>query len=345
MNVLIVEDDPVAQEMIAECVAECGYDVVRATDGQEALDRIEDSRCRLVVCDWMMPEMNGVDLCRQVRRRQLDQYVYIILLTSRHETADVVEGLSAGADDFIRKPFEPQELTVRLRTGERVLSLGTQEFTIFTLAKLAESRDPETGQHLERVRNYARSLAQQLATISPFNQQIDEEFIRLLYQTTPLHDIGKVGIPDHVLLKPGRLDEREFEIMKTHARQGADTLEAALQRYPDADYLRMARDIAGCHHERVDGTGYPYGLAGDEIPLAARIFSIADVYDALVSKRVYKQAFSHDVARSIIHDGTGSQFDEDVVRAFTACEQDFEEIHRNCEDQEESAAFTPARSA
>jgi len=198
-----------------------------------------------------------------------------------------------------------------------------RNMTIFALAKLAESRDPETGQHLERVRDYVRELAEMLASQGKGGSEIDEKFVRLIYVTSPLHDVGKVGIPDHVLLKPGRLDDREFGIMKTHCATGAETLGSALERYPEAEFLQMARDIAACHHERVDGSGYPDGLAGEEIPLCGRIFAVADVYDALVSRRVYKDAFTHDVARSIVKEGRGTQFDPDVVEAFLHCEEKF----------------------
>ena len=201
---------------------------------------------------------------------------------------------------------------------------------IFSLARLAEARDSDTGSHLERVREYARILASQLWRREGHGDVIDEPFVDLIYATSPLHDIGKVCIPDSVLLKPGRLDDVEYEIMKTHAERGAGTLEYALEEYPDAEFLRMARDIAGCHHERIDGMGYPRGLTGKDIPLSARIFSVADVYDALVSKRTYKDAFSSVVARNIITEGTGTQFDEDVVAAFVECEPGFvDTCHRN----------------
>ncbi len=213
----------------------------------------------------------------------------------------------------------------------------TRDITIFAMAKLAESRDPETGSHLERVCSYTRTLAEELATTEKYAERIDDEFIRLIYSTAPLHDIGKIGIPDHVLLKPGRLDDREFEIMKKHAALGADTLNLALKRYPEAEYLLMARDIAASHHERVDGLGYPGGLVGDEIPLSARIFAPADVYDALVSKRIYKSAFTHDVAKSILIEGKGTQFDSDVIEAFLCHEHDFLQIKERYKDTELAA--------
>jgi putative two-component system response regulator len=194
---------------------------------------------------------------------------------------------------------------------------------IFALAKLAESRDPETGHHLERVRNYCHALARQVSTMPKFRQECDTEFVRLIYQTSPLHDIGKVGIPDSVLLKPGQFNAAEYEIMQQHTRLGAATLEAALQKYPEARFLKIARDIALTHHERYDGTGYPQGLTGDGIPLCGRIVAVADVYDALTSRRVYKPAFEHTVARSIILKDSGTHFDPDIVDAFLAVEDEF----------------------
>lgn len=208
---------------------------------------------------------------------------------------------------------------------------AVRNLTIFAMAKLAESRDPETGAHLEHVCDYSRTLASELAKMDKYSTRIDDEFVNLIYSTSPLHDIGKVSIPDHVLLKPGRLDDHEYEIMKTHSATGARTLDMALERYPSAGFLHMARDIAAWHHERVDGKGYPDGLSGESIPLSARIFAVADVYDALVSKRVYKGAFTHDAARKIIVEGRGTQFESDVVDAFLGSEREFTVIS-TCHD-------------
>jgi putative two-component system response regulator len=280
-----------------------------------------------------MPEMSGVDLCRAIRAEDMDAYVYVVLLTSHNGPHERVAGLRAGADDFVVKPSNLAELRARLAAGERVLSLETRDVAIFALAKLAESRDAGTGAHLERVRSYSRVLAQHLATTSRFEREIDAEQIRLVYQTSPLHDIGKVGIPDSVLLKPGRLTEAEFEVMKRHTSIGAHTLDAARQRFPEIKFLKMARDIAASHHERFDGSGYPEGLAGDEIPLAARIVAVADVYDALTSQRVYKDAYSHEVARQSILDLAGTQFDPDLVTAFVANERALEAIRARRPDE------------
>jgi response regulator RpfG family c-di-GMP phosphodiesterase len=215
-----------------------------------------------------------------------------------------------------------REVAASLAETER----SSRDLTIFALARLAESRDPETGMHLERVREYVGVLGRALAACEKFRGVIDDEFLALIRLTSALHDIGKVSIPDCILLKPDRLSDDEFKIMKTHTARGAETLETALRRFPDARYLRMARDVAACHHERYDGAGYPAGLVGDAIPLSARIFALADVYDALATKRVYKEAYSHEVAESIILGSNATQFDPDVVAAFSRCAGQFRAI-------------------
>ena len=177
--------------------------------------------------------------------------------------------MSAGADDFICKPFQPQELVMRIRAGERILALESRELIIFSLAKLAESRDPDTGAHLERIREYCRVLAEHLSHELKYREVVDGDYVQLMYITSPLHDIGKVGIPDRILLKAGKLTREEMEIMKSHAEIGASTLDAAVSAHPEAKFLYLARDIARFHHEKFDGSGYPRGLSGTEIPLCA----------------------------------------------------------------------------
>jgi putative two-component system response regulator len=272
--------------------------------------------------------MTGVDLCRTVREQDMGRYVYFVLLTARDRSASLVEGLAAGADDFITKPFDPDELTARVRVAERIVSLETRDMTIFALAKLAESRDAETGHHLERVQSYSRLLADQLRRTGQYPGEVDAGFVNLIFETSPLHDIGKVAIPDCVLLKPGRLSDDEFEVMKSHTTLGAQTLQAAAHKYPKAKYLRMAREIAESHHEKWNGTGYPRGLKATDIPLSGRIVAVADVYDALVSRRVYKDAFTHLTAKAIIVEGSGSHFDPLIVDAFLAVESRFVEVQK-----------------
>jgi putative two-component system response regulator len=323
MNVLVVDDEPIALRTAAQTLQQAGYKVTMARDGREALEILKKGEHRLVVTDWRMPRMDGGALCREIRSGQFFQYIYCIVLTGQTMPEEMIEGLIAGADDYIHKPFNPAELILRVNIGCRIIGLETRDMTIFVLAKLAESRDPETGEHLERVRNYCRVLAHYLQNTPQFADVIDSEYIELLYHTSPLHDIGKVAIPDRVLLKPGPLTAEEFEVMKTHTLRGAETLEAALKKYPRAKFLQMARDIAMSHHEKFDGEGYPHGLAGEAIPLSARIMALADVYDALTSRRVYKEPFSHDRTKFMITEETGTHFDPLVVEAFLACEQEF----------------------
>lgn len=331
-QVLVVDDDPCCRELMCGVLSEMGIAAQHTDCGQAAYEMICHGDVRIVISDWQMPGMNGIELCQKVRGRVLGDYVYFILLTSLSGREFLVKGLQAGADDFLTKPIDPDELHMRLRVAERVAALGNRELIVFSLAKLAESRDPETGVHLERMREYSRILTQQLALHSPYDQLIDADFIRAIYLTSPLHDIGKVGIPDQILLKPGKLTAEEFEIMKQHAIIGCKTLDAAYAACPSAEYLRLARDIACSHHEKYDGSGYPHGLIGDAIPLAARIVALADVYDALTTKRVYKEAYSHAVARKIIIGGSGKHFDPAVVSAFVELEDEFLKIKYQLDD-------------
>lgn len=324
--VLVVDDDPICRDLLRNVLETVGYRVEVAADGDEALDLACRGDFRIVLSDWQMPGMTGVELCSRIRGRQLSGYVYFILLTCLDRGENLVAGLRAGADDFINKPFDPKELQVRLRAAERIVSLESRDLLIFSLAKLAEWRDPETGAHLERMREYSRVLAHYLSTTEKYRGTVDADYVRAIFMTSPLHDIGKVGIPDSVLLKPGKLTDEEFEIMKKHVLIGSNTLDAALREQPSAEYLRFAREIVISHHEKWDGSGYPYGLKREAIPLAGRITAVADVYDALTTKRVYKDAFSHEKARAIIVDGSGKHFDPDIVDAFLACEREFVRI-------------------
>src|ERR1700722_1198083 len=255
MQVLIVDDDDFALNVLNNTLSRMGYTAVEATDGRQAMEILRRGETRLVITDWDMPGMNGIDLCRAIRKEDLSGYVYVIMLTAREGTKQRMEGLCAGADDFLNKPLDPEELLVCLKTAERILSLETRDVALFSLAKLAESRDSETGAHVERVQSYARLIARNLSPEMKACAGVDEEYIRLLYQTSPLHDLGKVGIPDSILLKPGKLTTDEFAIMKTHTVVGARTLEAALKRFPSVMFLQMAREIAATHHEKFDGTG------------------------------------------------------------------------------------------
>ncbi len=332
MKALIVDDDPITLMLLRDSLKYLGYEVCTARNGKEALELLDREHCRLVISDWIMPEMDGIALCRAIRERPIGGYVYIVLLTSKGGTTNLVEGYAAGADDFMSKPFEPAELNSRLRTARRILSLESRDVTIFALARLAESRESDTGVHVERSRCLAQILARELAVEGQYADEIDGEFIRLIYLTSPLHDIGKIGIPDSVLLKRGPLTDAEFETIKTHTLRGAGTLEEALQDFPEAKFLRMARDIVLNHHERYDGKGYPNGLKGEEIPLSARIYSLADAYDALITERTYRDAMDFDHARETILAESGKQFDPQIVDAFLRCEDRFIEMCKSAQD-------------
>ena len=327
MNVLVVDDEMVSRKKMARLLQSLGYDTHVAEGGREGWAIWKSERPRIVITDWSMPHMDGLELCRKIRAFESENYTYIIFVSGKNEVEDVIEGMEAGADDYISKPFNMGEVKVRIKAGERIIKLQSKETVIFALAKLAESRDEDTGNHLERVRFYSKSLAETLAGGPDRPAELDSLLIENIFLTSVLHDIGKVGIPDYILLQPGRLDDKAFTIMKTHSMIGFNTLTEALKKAPEAAYLNVAAQIARSHHEKYDGSGYPDGLKGDAIPLPARIFALADVYDALVSKRPYKEPFTHDRARNIIVDGNGTHFDPRVVEAFLTCENTFIEIH------------------
>ncbi len=336
LKVMIVDDDPIALEMLANFLQVAGYNVELASNGKEALEKMRHYTPRIVISDVDMPEMNGVELCRAIRNRQSIQYTYLILLTSHSDSNSVLLGLDAGADDYLSKPFRHEELRLRLEGGRRLLTLEGRDMMIFSLAKLAESRDQDTGTHLERIREYSKVLATELMSWPKFEHVVDSQFVELIYLTSPLHDVGKVGIPDSVLLKPGKLTPDEFEVMKRHTLIGGETLSASAQAHPEASFLKMALDIALKHHERWDGTGYPFQLKGDDIPLSARIVAVADVYDALTTKRVYKPAFTHETAADIIYKSRGSHFDPDLVDAFAKVEEQMRCIRYELDEASEA---------
>ncbi len=325
MKVLITDDELVSRKKLEKHVASLGHQVIVATNGKEALSLWTKHRPDFVITDWVMPEMSGIELVREIKRLQGSNYCYVIMITSQSETKDLVTGIEAGADDFLAKPFIKEELTVRIKAGERIIDFESRDIVIFSMACLAEARDNDTGNHLERIRYYSKILAEDLAREEKL-EQLTPIFIDNIFLTSPLHDIGKIGIPDFVLLKPGQLDDKEYKIMQKHTSIGFEALNTAIHKYPNAEYLIMSAEIAYYHHEKYDGSGYPNHLKGDDIPLSARIVALADVYDALVSRRVYKSAMPHDTAKSIIISERGRHFDPRIVDAFLRCEEQFIDI-------------------
>lgn len=340
MKILILDDNSFWRNLLEKTLKGAGHETVIAKDGHQALDILRRGECAVVISDWIMPVMDGLEFCRKIRAAHLPKNVYVVLLTSREGTSNMLEALNAGADEFITKPFQPEALLGRIHAIERLLATESRDVTIFALAKLAESRDPETGAHIERVREYSNLIASELVDNKDF-PTVTPEYIRVIGLTSTLHDIGKVGIPDSVLLKPSKLTESEFEIMKTHARIGGDTLAAAAREFPNSTFLKMAQNIARTHHERFDGGGYPDRLAGDKIPLCGRIVALADVYDALTSKRVYKESVPHEETARIIRSERGKHFDPVLVDVFDAREAEFLAIRERFKDAAPSADPSP----
>lgn len=352
---ILIVDDCSINLLILEELLKNDYELERAETGEECLAKMLCFAPDLILLDIMMPGIGGLETCRRIKEGPMGPFTQVVLVSGKATCRERLEGFEAGADDYVVKPFEHEELLARVRVQFRLRDtlqrlwladarlrefnaelelavaertseiLSIRDTTIFAMAKLAESRDAETGQHLDRMRIYCRMLAQHLSEQGPFVGQIDSQFIDDVWRTSPLHDIGKVGIPDAVLLKPGRLTPEEFEVMKRHTTIGADCIAHAAGQTTFGRFLAMAIDIARYHHERYDGRGYPEGLAGEAIPLAARIVALADVYDALTSARVYKPAFSPDIARSIIDDQSG-HFDPAVLEAFRVLEPEFRQV-------------------
>jgi putative two-component system response regulator len=310
----------------------------------------------LVLLDIHMPEMSGVDVCRWFKQDKRLQSIPVIFISGSQGTDDKVEAFRVGGVDYISKPFQDLEALARIKThlrlrrqhvalasrnlhleqriAEEVKAVtASQLATILALAKLAETRDDDTGHHTERVQTFSRVLAEQMREMRLHVVQLTTTFIDNLFQTASLHDIGKVGIPDAILLKPGKLTADEFVEMKKHCALGANTLGVVLTRHPDNQFLRMGVDVARSHHERWDGGGYPDGLKGAAIPLAARIVALADFYDALTSKRCYRPAFNHEDTCRMVQEGSGTHFDPDVLTAFSALEGQFRRIRQEMQDR------------
>lgn len=325
MKILIAEDNHISRMVVKKFLEGHQYVVFEAKDGYEGQYIWEKQRPDILITDWNMPCLSGVDLIRHIRANEDMYYTYIVVTTEREDSCDLKEAFDAGADDFIRKPLNKQELMLRIKAGERLLNLQSKEQLVYALAKLSETRDNETGGHLERIRLYARTLASTLFKMGLYLEEINSAFIKNMYETSPLHDIGKVGISDAVLKKSGKYSIEERDAMKKHTLIGKETLMAVAQN-GSRTYLKMAIEIAGSHHEWWDGSGYPQGLKGEEIPLSARILAVADVYDALRSKRVYKSEQEHEEVVSHIVSLGGTQFDPKVLLAFSECQERLREI-------------------
>lgn len=327
-QVLIAEDSGVQRKILSKHLASLEYPVISATNGREALDLFFSHQPRIVITDIEMPEMDGLELIQHVRESGSDE-VHIMVLSSVDRKDTVVEALSLGADDYLVKPFHPDELTVRLASAERKIRILSQERIITLMAKLTDYRSPETGYHIERVQKYTEILGEIL--LSTGYPQLNRRLLNITISVSALHDIGKVAIPDEILNKPGKLTEAEFQLMQTHTTVGATILDDAYQEI-GSEVLQVARDVTRSHHERHDGRGYPDGLTGADIPIPARIVALADVFDALSSARVYKEEFSRERCREIITEERGRHFDPHVTEAFLNHEEKFWAVRELLQD-------------
>ncbi len=357
-TILVVDDTPENLTLMSALLKD-QYKVKVANHGDRGLRIAQsDTPPDLILLDIMMPDLDGYEVCRRLKADVSTRDIPVIFLTAKSEAEDERMGLELGAVDYITKPISPPIVLARVATQlalkasadflrdknvflEQEVARRTEEVTaiqdvtILAMASLAETRDTDTGNHIRRTQHYVKVLAEQLQDHPRFVGLLNEHYINTLFKSAPLHDIGKVGIPDRILLKPGRFTAEEFEIMKTHTTLGYEAIANAEDSLGmSVDFLRMAKDIALFHQEKWDGSGYPEGRSGDAIPVSARLMAVADVYDALISRRVYKEGMPHEKAVEIITQGKGSHFDPDMVDAFVQIEDEFRRIAQRYADSD-----------
>jgi putative two-component system response regulator len=354
--VLVVDDTPQNLMLMSALLGE-HYRTKVAIHGERALEIASQTPAPdLILLDVVMPGMDGYEVCRRLKANPATAAIPVIFLTGNTDTQDQERAFSVGAVDFITKPVVGPVVLARVRTHVELKTsrdalnaryhtmeelveartrevIAIQDVTIRLIGSLAETRDNETGNHIRRTQNYVRVLARRLSAQPRYAATLTTAVIESLYKSAPLHDIGKVGIPDHILLKPGKLTAEEFEVMKTHTTLGREAIERAERDLGvEVAFLRFAKEIAQSHQEKWDGSGYPEGLAGEAIPLSARLMALADVYDALISRRVYKPPFTHEDALAVIAKGRGTHFDPDVYDAFLDVADEFLRIAQQYAD-------------
>ncbi|WP_458699801.1 HD domain-containing phosphohydrolase [Sulfurospirillum sp. 1307] len=346
---IMVVDDIVENIKVAMShIQQLGCKVTYATSGKQAIARAKNTIPNLILMDVMMPEMDGIETTKQIKQIEELKNIPIIFLTAKSDINDLEKGFEVGGVDYITKPFEGMELLARIKSHlelsiyrndlEKQIQIRTYEIEklkssiIEAMGSLAEYRDNETGAHIRRTQHYVKLLCKHLQKNEKYSSIINNDYIELLFNSAPLHDIGKVGIQDSILLKPAKLTPEEFDEMKKHALFGEEIISKLIEQNGPTSFLSHAKDIAGGHHEKWDGSGYPRGLKEEEIPLSARIMAIADVYDALTSKRVYKNEFTHKSAIAIIKDGKAKHFDPELVDAFLELNLEFKTIADTIKD-------------
>jgi putative two-component system response regulator len=357
-TILVVDDTPDNLILMSGLLRD-RYRVKVANHGERALKiAASEDPPHLILLDIMMPDIDGYEVCRRLKQDAATRDIPVIFLTAKSDVQDETYGLEIGAVDYITKPISPPIVLARVKTHlalkagadflrdkndyleqevrRRTMEIvAIQDVTIQVVTSLAETRDNETGNHIRRTQFYVKALAQHLNDHPRFSACLTDRNIEMLFKSAPLHDIGKIGIPDKVLLKPGRFTPEEFDIMKTHTTLGRNAIEEAERRLGvRVDFLQTAKEIAFSHQEKWDGSGYPEGLAGDAIPVSARLMAVADVYDALISRRVYKAGMSHEAAVEIMLEGKGKHFDPDILDAFLQIREQFRAIAREYADDD-----------
>lgn len=359
LRVLIVDDTKVNIDILVEILGPL-YDLSVAMNGETALALAKKNPPDLILLDIMMPIMDGYTTLKAIKDDSNLTNIPVILISALSDVSNKTLGFQLGAVDYIVKPFNIEEVLARVNThltlalSKKALEnqkdllefkvqertkeiLLTQQATIMSFATLAEYRDLETGAHIQRLKEHVEHLAKSLKRMNAYSDILTDAYIDVLVQSSPLHDIGKVGVPDAILKKQGKLTPEEYEAIKLHTLYGFQAIESVEKQLGELPFLHLAKEVALTHHERYDGRGYPYGLKGESIPLSGRILALADVYDALVSKRVYKPPFSHQKSVSIILEGAGTQFDPLVVEAFMAVIEDIRKTAYAQADSEEEA--------
>lgn len=348
IKILVVEDSQVDMIMIRGILSD--YELLSAYDGVEAMEMVKTQKdIDMMILDLNMPKMNGFEVLEKLRSEYAYRKIAVLILTNSDELESEIHGLELGAVDYIRKPLNLESLRKRIeihvnlkkssksleeinlyldsqiqkRTRELVL---TRNITINALIGLLEARDLESSNHTKRTQWIIKAICEKLRENPKYSDRLTNAYVNTIFETAPLHDIGKVGVPDNILLKPGKLTPEEFEIMKGHVTLGMNALKVELGEDEEPEFLKVAMECICGHHERFDGKGYPKGLVGESIPLPGRLMAIADVYDALISKRVYKEAFEHTFALELIQGERGKHFDPEIVDAFMAVEQKIKEI-------------------
>lgn len=346
-TILVIDDTPDNLALVSALLKDI-YKVKVANHGDKGFKiATSENPPDLILLDVMMPDIDGYQVCRQLKANAATRDIPVIFLTAKSEEDEEQKGLELGAVDYITKPINPSIVLARIKTQLQLKAaadflkdkaayleeevakrtkevMAIQDVTILAMASLAETRDSDTGNHIRRTQHYVKVLAEKLRPNPRFTEYLTDSNINTLFKSAPLHDIGKVGIPDCILLKPGRFEAHEMDIMKTHTTLGRDAIQQAENALGvKVEFLTIAKEIAHCHQEKWDGSGYPQGLSGDNIPISARLMAVADVYDALVSRRIYKEGMPHEKAVQIIVEGKGRHFDPDMVDAFVEIQGEF----------------------